>query len=72
MVNTCGKCQFYEGGVTITTVREDIKESKPGGVCYGAPPTAAGNTSTYPTVSQDQRECALWRAIPPTSKGKRK
>lgn len=63
-MNTCGKCYFYEGGLTVNTTNADgsKKDSVPGGWCYGAPPSANLAQTSYPTVREDQRECALWRA----------
>lgn len=61
-MRTCVECFFYEAGITITKADGT---TLPGGYCFGAPPTAIDNKSTYPSVRADQRECALWRAPPP-------
>lgn len=58
-VNTCGKCHFYEAaGKAKNPAGEEFEV----GFCFGAPPSATGSTSEYPTVKKTQRECALWRA----------
>lgn len=66
-MNTCGKCHFYEAA----GLGNDTKgKSFPVGSCFGAPPSVTSNVTEYPTVREDRRECALWRA--PIKRGKTK
>ena len=60
MGNTCGKCRFYEAA---GKGRDNADNEFAVGFCFGAPPSVAASRSEYPTVKQDQRECALWQKL---------
>lgn len=62
-MNTCGKCHFYEAA---GTGKNPSGQEFPVGTCFGAPPSVREGTTEYPTVREDRRECALWRARLPT------
>lgn len=64
-MNTCGKCHFYE---IAGKGKDSAGNEFPVGTCFGAPPSVREGTTEYPTVREDRRECALWRA--PIKRGK--
>lgn len=61
-MSTCGQCHFYEAA---GKGKDGAGNEFPVGTCFGAPPSVTESKTEYPTVREDRRACALWRAPAP-------